>query len=97
MSNSMLNKEQVFNQIVELQQSIESLDDILGRIEYLHDSQNHVESEEGKTVVSELIPDVAIQKVKAMGEIVIAREETIHKLLDFYLSVYQKLENAEEK
>ena len=50
-----------------------------------------------KTVVSELIPDVAIQKVKAMGEIVIAREETIHKLLDFYLSVYQKLENAEEK
>ena len=47
--------------------------------------------------MSELIPDVAIQKVKAMGEIVIAREETIHKLLDFYLSVYQKLENAEEK
>ena len=41
------------------------------------------------------LPDVAMEKIKAIREIVLGREKTINKMLDFYLIFYLGLENNE--
>ena len=88
MSNN-INKNQVFNQIAELQKSLESIDKILFKIQCVTDSQSCVEPEEGESIPLDYLPDVAMEKIKAIREIVLEREKTINKMLDFYLKLYQ--------
>ena len=95
MSNN-INKNQVFNQIAELQKSLESIDKILYKIQCVTDSQSYVEPEEGEPIPLDYLPDVAMEKIKAIREIVLEREKTINKMLDFYLKLYQDLENTEK-
>ena len=95
MSNN-INKNQVFNQIAELQKSLESIDKILFKIQCVTDSQSYVEPEEGEPIPLDYLPDVAMEKIKAIREIVLEREKTINKMLDFYLKLYQDLENTEK-
>ncbi len=95
MSNN-INKNQVFDQIVELQKSLESIDKILFKIQCVTDSQSCVEPEEGEPIPLDYLPDVAMEKIKAIREIVLEREKTINKMLDFYLKLYQDLENTEK-
>ena len=45
MSNKTISKEQVFNQIAELQKSLESIDKILFKIQCVSDSQSCIEPE----------------------------------------------------
>ena len=97
MSNKTISKEQVFNQITELQKSLESIDKILFKIQCVSDSQSCVEPEEGEPITLDYMPEVALEKIKAIREIVMSREHTINTMLDFYLSAYQESENDEKK
>ena len=95
MSNN-INKNQVFNQIVELQKNLESLDKVLFKIQLVNDSQSSVELEDGNCILLDYMPEVALEKVKTIREIVMSREQTINAMLDFYLKLYQKLEKEEK-
>ena len=90
-----LNKAQVFEQIVKLQSSLESMDNILFKIQLVHDSQEYDKDDQGSIVVLDYMPEVSLEKIKAIREIVMSRETTVRTLLDFYLSVYRKLEQEE--
>ena len=84
-----VNKNQILDQIVALQNSIESIDNILFKIQCVSDSQSYAEQEDGAPIPLDYLPDVAMEKVKAIREIVIEREKTINKMLDFYLKLYR--------
>ena len=90
-----MNKMQVFEQIVKLQSSLESMDNILFKIQLVHDSQEYDKDDQGSIVVLDYMPEVSLEKIKAIREIVMSRETTVRTLLDFYLSVYRKLEQEE--
>ncbi len=92
-----IDKNQVFNQITELQKSLESVDKILFKIQCVTDSQSCVEPEDGEPIPLDYLPDVALEKIKSIREIVLEREKTINKMLDFYLKLYDNLENAEKE
>ena len=96
MSNN-INKNQVFNQISELQKSLESIDKILFWIQAATDSPLDVEQEDGEPITLDYLLDVSMEKIKAMREIVLEREKTINKMLDFYLKLYQDLEKDEKE
>lgn len=90
-----LNKVRVFEQIVKLQEDLESLDSILFKIQLVSDSQKYDQDEEGNIVVMDYMPEVSLEKIKAIREIVMTRETTLRTMLDFYLSVYKKAEEEE--
>ena len=90
-----MNKMQVFEQIVKLQESLESIDKILFKIQCVNDSQDSVTEDESKIILLDYMPEVSLEKIKAIREIVMSRESTVRTLLDFYLSVYRKLEDEE--
>ena len=92
-----INKTQVFNQVVELQKSLDSIESILFKIQCVTDSQSYVETEDGNPLTLDYLPDVALEKIKALREIVSEREKTINKMLDFYLKLYQDIESAEKE
>ena len=91
-----LNKVQGFEQIVKLQSSLESIDNILFKIQLVNDSQEYDKDDAGSVIVLDYMPEVSLEKVKAIREIVMSRETTVRTLLDFYLSVYKKLEDEEK-
>ncbi len=95
MSNN-INKNQVFNQIIELQRGFESIDKMLFQIQCVNDSQSYVEQEDGEPITLDSFPDVAMEKIKAIREIILEREKSINKMLDFYLKLYQDIENNEK-
>ena len=90
-----MNKMQVFEQIVKLQSSLESMDNILFKIQLVNDSQEYDKDDDGNIIVLDYMPEVSLEKIKAIREIVMSRETTVRTLLDFYLSVYRKLEQEE--
>ena len=90
-----MNKMQVFEQIVKLQSSLESIDNILFKIQVVNDSQEYDKDDEGNIIVLDYMPEVSLEKIKAIREIVMSREAAVRTLLDFYLSVYKKLEEEE--
>ena len=92
-----INKNLIFNQIVELQKSLESVDKMLFKIQCVTDSQSYVEQEDGEPVTLDYLPEVAMEKIKAIREIVLEREKTVNKMLDFYLKLYQDLEKDEKE
>ena len=91
MSNN-INKIQVFTQIADLQKGLESMDKILFKIQCVTDAQPYVEPDEGEPITLDYLPDVAMEKIKSIREIVLEREKTINKMLDFYLKLYEDLE-----
>lgn len=90
-----MNKMQVFEQIVKLQSSLESIDNILFKIQVVTDSQEYDKDDEGNIIVLDYMPEVSLEKIKAIREIAMSRETTVRTLLNFYLSVYKKLEEEE--
>ena len=88
-----INKDKIFNQIIELQKNLESIDNILFKIQCVTDSQSYVEPEDGTPIPLDYLPEVAMEKIKAIREIVLERERTINKMLDFYLNLYQESGN----
>ena len=91
-----LNKVQVFEQIVKLQSSLESIDNILFKIQLVSDSQKYDKDDDGNIIALDYMPEVSLEKINAIREIVMSRETTVRTLLDFYLSVYKKLEDEEK-
>jgi hypothetical protein len=90
-----LHKVQVFEQIIKLQDSLESMDNILFKIQLVNDSQKYDQDDDGNIIVMDYMPEVSLEKIKAIREIAMSRETTLRTLLDFYLSVYKKLEDEE--
>ena len=97
MSDNMIKKEQVFAQIAELQKDLGSIDKILFYIQGVSDSQQYVESDDGDPLTLDYMPEVALEKIKTIREIVRSRELTINSMLSFYLSVYNELKDAEKE
>ena len=95
MSNH-IDKSQVFNQIVDLQKNLESIDKILFKIQLVSESQSCVEPEEGAPIPLDYDAEVALEKIKTIREIVMSRENTINTMLDFYLSLYRELDSNEK-
>ena len=91
-----LNKEQVFDQITKLQEEMGKLDQILFKIQCISESQEYVEDEDGKPILREYSEDVALEKINALRQIVVSRETTYNRLLNFYLDLFQYLDNKEE-
>ena len=91
-----MNKMQVFEQIVKLQSSLESIDGILFKIQLVSDSQKYDKDDDGNIIALDYMPEVSLEKINAIREIVMSRETTVRTLLDFYLSVYKKLEDEEK-
>ena len=96
MSNN-INKNQIFNQIAELKKNLESIDKILFWIQSTTDSQFDLEQEAGESIALEYLHDVAMEKIKTIREIALKREKAINKMLDFYLELYQNVENDEKE
>ena len=92
-----ISKNQIFNQIASLQNTLESIDKILFKIQCVTDSQSYVEQEDGEPITLDYLPEVAMEKIKTIREIVIEREKTINKMLDFYLRLYQDTETNEKE
>ncbi|MBP3333079.1 MAG: hypothetical protein IKM18_03225 [Clostridia bacterium] len=92
-----ISKNQIFNQIASLQNTLESIDKILFKIQCVTDSQSYVEQEDGEPITLDYLPEVAMEKIKTIREIVIEREKTINKMLDFYLRLYQDSETNEKE
>ena len=96
MSNH-IDKSQVFNQIVDLQKNLESIDKYLFKIQCVSDSQSCVEPEDGTPIPLDYMPEVALEKIKTIREIVMSREHTINTMLDFYLSLYRELDSNDKQ
>ena len=94
MSNN-INKNQVFDQIVELQKNLGSIKDFLFYVTSISESQSCGDQEE--SIVLEYSPDVAKAKIDVIREVVMQREKTLNKMLDFYLKLYQDIENDEKE
>ena len=94
MSNN-IDKNQVFNQIVELQKNLGSIKDFLFYLTSISESQSCADQEE--SIVLEYSPDVAKAKIDVIREVVMQREKTLNKMLDFYLKLYQDIENDEKE
>ena len=88
MTNNIPEK-QIFDKIAELQKNLESIDKILFKIQCVTDTQSCVEPADGEPIPLDYLPEVAMEKIKAIREIVLEREKTINKMLDFYLKLYQ--------
>ena len=69
MSNN-INRNQVFNQITELQKSLESIDKFLFKIQCVTDSQSYVEQEDTREVID-------IVKLNEEIERIVAREQVL--------------------
>ena len=61
------------------------------------DSQFDLEQEAGESIALEYLHDVAMEKIKTIREIALKREKAINKMLDFYLELYQNVENDEKE
>ena len=91
-----ISKNQVFDQIVDLQKNLESLDKILFKVQLVTDSQSYVEQEDGGAITLDYLPDVAMEKIKTIRDIALEREKTVNKMLDFYLKLYQDAETDDK-
>ena len=60
------------------------------------DSQNSAVNDNGEIVVLECYSDIALEKIKAIKEAVMAREQTLKNTLDFYISVYNSIDEESE-
>ena len=81
-------KNQVFAQIVELQKSLRAIDGILFPIQCVNEVQQYAE-QEGEPIPLDYMPDVAMEKIKAIRDIALEREKTINKMLDLYMKLYE--------
>ncbi len=94
---------QIYNQITELQKQMESLQGVLFQFQCVQTQQDYVESDDGEITLLDYMPEVSLEKIKAIKEIVLAREENLSELLHFYLMVYRQLsegnapENSQQK
>ena len=88
-----IQKNQVFQQIAELQKGLESIDSLLFKIQCIREEADCSEIEDGEK--GAYSPEVALAKVDAVREIVMARETTLRKMLDFYIKLYRELDEAE--
>ncbi len=93
MSTNTITKKEVFNQIAALQKDMGSIEQILFKVQCVTDSQRCTEPEEGTPVILDYLPEVAMEKVRTIREIVMSREKTINTMLEYYLSVYKSLDD----
>ena len=83
---------EVWDRIVTTQEQLESISTLTFHMTGIEESAPFVEVEESDSEhYGEPLPyckEVALEKVRAMKEVAIAREQTLKSLLDFYMSVY---------
>jgi len=92
-----ITKKQVFDQITELRKNLQSFDKVWFQIQCVRDSQSYAEQDEGEPIPLDYLPDVALEKIKTIREIVLEREKTTNRLLDFYLKLYQELNDGSKE
>ena len=92
-----ITKSRILDMVHELQQSLGSMDKTLFYFSGVDDSQNSAVNDNGEIVVLECYPDIALEKMKAIKEAVMAREQTLKNMLDFYISVYNSIDEESEE
>ena len=87
-----INQKYVLEQISALQNQLQSMEKVLFQIQCISDHQTYCEKEDGEQVPLDYMPDVALAKTQVIREIFIAREQTINKMLDFYLDIWDEVD-----
>lgn len=86
---------EIWNRIVTTQDQLESIEKVVFYMTGVDESGSYVQLEESDSEhYGEPLPyckEVALEKIRAMKEVMIAREQTLKGLLDFYTSVYNEL------
>lgn len=89
-----LTQREIWDRIVATQDQLESIATLTFHMTGIEESAPYVEVEESDTEhYGEPLPyckEVALEKVRAMKEVAIAREETLKGLLDFYMDAYNR-------
>ncbi len=91
-----VDKKWIFNQITLLQRDLQPLKDVLFQLQCVSESQSYCEQEDGEVFLREYAPDVALAKLSVIQEVFTSREQTINKMLDFYLGVWNDLDIDKE-
>ncbi|MBQ9779979.1 MAG: hypothetical protein IJW00_03440 [Clostridia bacterium] len=85
---------EIWDRIVTTQDQLESIDKVVFYMTGVEESGSFVQVEESASEhYGEPLPyckEVALEKIHAMKEVMIAREQTLKGLLDFYVSVYHE-------
>ncbi len=89
-----LTKEQIYLQIAELQGNLSSMEDALEKLQCVSESEQTVKVADGNVLALEYSPDVALEKIKSIKELLLTRERTLQMMIDFYLRIYGTIENA---
>ena len=89
-----LTKEQIYLQITELQGYLSSMEDALEKLQCVSESAQTVKVADGNVLALEYFPDVALEKIKSIKELLLTRERTLQMMIDFYLRIYGTIENA---
>ena len=95
-TNSKVDKKWIFNQVTLLQRDLQPLKDVLFQLQCISESQSYCENENSEVVLREYSPEVALAKLQVLSEIHESREQTINKMLDFYLNAWNDLDIDEE-
>ena len=88
---------QVFRRVAELQRTLDSMEKILFKVQTVSDKQQRVEKDDGEQLVTACVPEVALEKLKTIRELVLAREQTVKMMLEFYLEVYRTLDGKKNR
>ena len=94
--NQRIDQKWILNQIAMLQRDLQPLKDVLFQLQCISESQSYCEDENSEVVLREYSPEVALGKLQVLSEIYESREQTVNKMLDFYLAVWNDLNKKEE-
>ena len=90
---------EIWDRIVATQEQLENIDRLVFYFTGVEESGSFVQVEETDSEhYGEPLPyckEVALEKIRAMKEVAIAREQTLKGLLDFYMSVYNQQKSRE--
>lgn len=90
---------EIWDRIVTTQDQLESIEKVVFYMTGVDESGAFVQVEESDSEhYGEPLPyckEVALEKIRAMKEVMIAREQTLKGLLDFYMSVYNERKSRE--
>ena len=88
-----MTQKQVFEQISALQDQLQSMKDVLFQLQCVSEHQTYCENETGEKIRLDYMPDVALAKLTVISDTFMAREQTINKMLDFYLEIWDEVDS----
>ena len=90
--NMSISLKEIWNRIVATQNKLESIDNILFKIQCIEESGKYVDIEDSEHYGEplEYCSKVALEKIQTVKEIACTREHTLKQLLDFYIREFEE-------